>query len=65
MNSHSSGSYRVPEEAFVELDLKVLFQEAGISSGVSRQFLGGGQQQKLKTIIPTIFNGVFQGKLLT
>lgn len=39
MNAQGSGSYRVPEEAFVELDLKVLFQEAGVSSGVPRQFL--------------------------
>lgn len=50
-------TYRVPEEAFVELDLKVLFQEAGVSSGVPRQFL---ERHKLKTNSRTLCKRLFE-----
>lgn len=42
----NTNSYRVPEESFVELDLKVLFQETGITPSVTSEFL-----QKHKTLM--------------
>jgi len=51
-------SHRVPEKTFVQLNLKVLLQEASISTGVARQFLH--HQNAMSHCIHYSTNGAFQ-----